>query len=99
MILGMKATTFYKKQANGHDDKTSETEAFESIRCCSLAAQWHSHLWLSKMPTTCLTHTNFDAIKMFQYFRHFQITKLGKILLTSKEISAKSKLLSFGTGT
>jgi len=39
MILGMKATTFYKKQANqanGHDDKTSETEAFESIRCCSL---------------------------------------------------------------
>ena len=30
-------TTFYKKQANGHDDKTSETEAFESIRCCSLA--------------------------------------------------------------
>jgi len=47
MILGMKATTFYKKQANGHDDKTSETEAFESIRCCSLAAQWHSHLWLS----------------------------------------------------
>ena len=27
----MKATTFYKKQANGHDDKTSETEAFESI--------------------------------------------------------------------
>jgi len=31
MILGMKATTFYKKQANGHDDKTSETEAFESI--------------------------------------------------------------------
>ena len=47
MILGMKATTFYKKQANGHDDKTSETEAFESIRCCSLAAQWHSHLWLN----------------------------------------------------
>ncbi len=36
MILGMKATTFYKKQANGHDDKTSETEAFESIRCCLL---------------------------------------------------------------
>ena len=35
MILGMKATTFYKKQANGHDDKTSETEAFESIRSVS----------------------------------------------------------------
>lgn len=66
----------YKKQANGHDDKTSETEAFESIRCCSLAAQWHSHLWLSEMPTTCFTHTNFDAIKMFQYFRHFHVTKL-----------------------
>jgi hypothetical protein len=51
------------------------------------------------MSATCFTYTDFDAIKMFQYFRHFQVTKLGKILLTSKEISAKSKLLSFGTGT
>ena len=22
------------------------------------------------------SHTNFDAIKMFQYFRHFHVTKL-----------------------
>ncbi len=29
------------------------------------------------------THTNFDAIKMFQYFRHFHVEAL-KILLTSK---------------
>ena len=27
----MKATTFHKKQVNRHDDKTSETEAFESM--------------------------------------------------------------------
>ena len=40
MILGMKATTFYKKQANGHDDKTSETEAFESIRCYTHKLWW-----------------------------------------------------------
>ena len=93
----MKATTFYKKQANGHDDKTSETEAFESIRCCSLAAQWHSHLWLSEMPATCFTHTYFDAIKVFQYFRHFHVAKLGKILPASKEISAEVELLIFGT--
>lgn len=99
MILGMKATTFYKKQANGHDDKTSETEAFESIKCCSLAAQWHSHLWLSEMPTTCFTLTYFDAIKVFQYFRRFHVSKLGKILSAAKEISAKSKLLVFSTGT
>ena len=43
------------------------------------------------MSATCFTYTDFDAIKMFRYFRHFQVTKLGKILLTSKEISAKSK--------
>ena len=97
MIFGMKATTFHEKQANGHDDKTSETEAFESIRCCSLAAQWHSHLWLSEMPTTCFTHTYFDAIKVFQYFRHFHVAKLGKILPASKEVSAKGELLIFGT--
>lgn len=38
MIFGMKATTFHEKQANGHDDKTSETEASESMGCCTLAA-------------------------------------------------------------
>ena len=51
------------------------------------------------MPATGFTHTYFDAIKVFQYFRHFHVTKPGKILLASKEISAKSKLLAFGTGT
>ena len=93
----MKATTFHEKQANGHDDKTSETEAFESMRCCSLAAQRHSHLWLSEMPATCFAHTYFDTIKLFQYFLHFHVTKLGKILTASKEISAKGELLIFGT--
>ena len=93
----MKATKNRIKQINGHDDKTSETEAFESIRCCSLAAQWHSHLWLSEMPATCFTHTYFDAIKVFQYFRHFHVAKLGKILPASKEISAEAELLIFGT--
>ena len=33
----MKATTFHEKQANGYDDKTSETEAFESMRYYPLA--------------------------------------------------------------
>jgi len=51
------------------------------------------------MSTTCFTHTDFDAIKMFQYFRHFHVTELGKILLTSQEISAEGKLPVFGTGT
>ena len=95
----MKATTIHEKSENRHDNKTSGDEAFESMRCCSLTPQWHSHLWFSEMSATCFTYTDFDAIKMFQYFRHFHVTKLGKILLTSKEISAKSKLLSFGTGT
>lgn len=97
MILSMKATTFHEKQANGHDDKTSETEAFESMRCFSLAAQWHSHLWLSEMPATCFTHTYFDTIKLFQYFRHFHVAEFGKILTASREISAKGELLIFGT--
>ena len=95
----MKATEIRVNTENRHDNKTSETEAFESMRCCSLAAQWHSHLWLSEMSSACFTHTYFDAIKMFQYFRHFHVSKLGKILPAAKEISAKSKLLAFGTGT
>ena len=36
---------------------------------------------------------------MFQYFRHFHVAKLGKILPASKEISAKGELLVFGTST
>ena len=95
----MKATKIRVNTENGHGKQTSGTEVFESVRCCSLTPQRYSHLWLSEMPATCFTHTYFDAIKMFQYFRHFHVTKLGKILLTSKKISAKSKLLSFGTGT
>ena len=31
MILCMKATTFYKKQANEHDDKTSENIVFVAV--------------------------------------------------------------------
>ena len=92
----MKATTFYEKQANGYDNKTSETEAFESMGCYSLAAQWNFHLRLSKMPATCFTHTYFDTIKLLQYFRHFHAAKPGKILTASKEVSAKGELLIFG---
>ena len=51
------------------------------------------------MSATCFTHTDFDAVKMFQYFRHFPVTKLRKIFLASKEISAKGELLIFSTGT
>ena len=36
---------------------------------------------------------------MFQYFRHFHVAKLGKILPASKEIPAKGELLTFSTGT
>ena len=51
------------------------------------------------MPATRFTHTDFDSIKMFQYLRHFHVTKSGNVLLTAKEISAKSELLSLSTGT
>ena len=46
------------------------------------------------MPATSLTYTNLDTIKLFQYFRHFLVTKLGKILLTAKKISAKRIIAS-----
>lgn len=74
----MNATAIHENPVNpvnGHDNKTSETEAFESMKHCSLAPQWHSHLWLSKVPATGFTHTDFDAIKMFQYLWHFHVTK------------------------
>ena len=71
----MKATAIDGKPVNGHDNKTSETEASESMKHCSLAPQWHSHLWLSEVPATGFAHTDFDAIKMFQYLWHFHVTK------------------------
>jgi hypothetical protein len=40
------------------------------------------------MSATGFTHTYFDDIKVFQYFRRFHVSKLGKILPAAKEISA-----------
>ena len=51
------------------------------------------------MSATYFTHTDVDSIKMFQYFRHFHVTKLGNILPTAEEIPAKGELLAFSTGT
>ena len=53
----MKATAIHENPVNGHDNKTSETEAFESMKYCSLAPQWLSHLWPSKVAATGFAHT------------------------------------------
>ena len=98
MIFGIKTTITCKKSVNRHDNKTSEPEAFEGIVCYFLATQWCSNLRFPEMSATGFAHTNFDAIKMFQYFRHFHVTKLRNVFSATQEISAKSKLLIFSAG-
>ncbi len=56
---------------NGHDDKTPDTEAFESMDEYSLTAQRHTQLRFTKMSATGFAYTYFDTVKLLQYLRHF----------------------------
>ncbi len=61
---------------NGHDNKTSDAEAFESMNGYSLTTQWYTQLRLPKMPATVFAYTYFDTVEPLQYLGHFHATKL-----------------------
>ena len=65
----------YDSQVNVHNNKTSDVEAVANIEVRLLTTQRYSYLSLAQMSTTGSAYTNFDAVKLFQYFGHFLVTK------------------------
>ena len=58
-----------------HNNKTSDVEAVANIEVRLLTTQRYPYLSLAQMSTTGSAYTNFDAVKLFQYFGHFLVTK------------------------
>ena len=58
-----------------HNNKTSDVEAVANIEVRLLTTQRYPYLSLAQMSTTGSAYTNFDAVKSFQYFGHFLVTK------------------------